>query len=215
MSADIEKSSASGADLEKLQTLEKKTGVATGDIDHDAPISDIVGWDGDDDPLKPMNWPNSTKAKNIIVICYCTFLTPLGSTMFAPAIEQVMLTFNSSDPLLASFVVSVWVLGYFFGPLVLGPLSEMYGRFWVYVVCNVLFTIANIATALSPNLSALIVFRFFAGTFGGSPITLGAGTFGDLIKHENRGKVIAIWSLGYVNRGYKMPAIEVEVPPRG
>ncbi|KAF2659727.1 membrane transporter [Lophiostoma macrostomum CBS 122681] len=195
-SVDIEEGPRSSADLEKLRTLEKETGIPAADIDLDAPVSDIVGWEGEDDPSKPMNWPNSRKAKNIIVICYCTFLTPLGSTMFAPAIQQVMLTFKSSDPLLASFVVSVWVLGYFFGPLVLGPLSEMYGRFWVYVVCNILFTIANVATALSPNLSALIVFRFFAGSFGGSPITLGAGTFGDLIRHENRGKVIAIWSLG-------------------
>jgi MFS family permease len=52
--------------------------------------------------------------------------------MFAPAIGQVMTTFHSSDSLLASFVVSVWILGYFFGPLFLGPLSELYGRLPVY-----------------------------------------------------------------------------------
>jgi multidrug resistance protein len=107
-----------------------------------------------------------------------------------------METFNASNPVLASFVVSIWVLGYFFGPLFLGPLSEMYGRLQVYIACNFLFTAFNVGTALSPNLAALIIFRFLAGTFGGGPITLGAGTFGDLITHENRGKVIAIWSLG-------------------
>jgi len=121
---------------------------------------------------------------------------PLGSTMFAPAIQQVMTTFNSSNPVLASFVVSVWVLGYFFGPLVLGPMSEIYGRLPLYLVCNVFFVLANVATALSPSLSALIVFRFLAGTFGAAPITLGAGTFGDLIKPQHRGTIIAIWSLG-------------------
>jgi multidrug resistance protein len=107
-----------------------------------------------------------------------------------------METFNASNPVLASFVISIWVLGYFFGPLFLGPLSEMYGRLRVYIACNILFTAFNVGTALSPNLAALITFRFLAGTFGGGPITLGAGTFGDLITHENRGKVIAIWSLG-------------------
>jgi multidrug resistance protein len=116
--------------------------------------------------------------------------------MFAPAIGQVMTTFHSSDSLLASFVVSVWILGYFFGPLFLGPLSELYGRLPVYWVCNVLFTVFNIASALSPSLSALVVFRFLAGTFGGCPITIGAGTFGDLIRPRSRGKVIAVWSLG-------------------
>ena len=116
--------------------------------------------------------------------------------MFAPAIAQVMTTFKSSDPLLASFVVSVWILGYFFGPLFLGPLSELYGRYPVYVVCNILFTVFNIATALAPSLSSLVVFRFLAGTCGGCPITIGAGTFGDLIKPASRGKIIAIWSMG-------------------
>ncbi|ORY17172.1 major facilitator superfamily domain-containing protein [Clohesyomyces aquaticus] len=156
----------------------------------------LVDWDGADDLAKPMNWPNTRKAKNIVVICYLTFLTPLGSTMFAPAIADVMGTFHSWDPLLASFVVSVWVLGYFFGPLFLGPCSELYGRLPVYLICNVLFMAFNIACAVAPNLSALIVFRFLAGTFGGCPITIGAGTFGDLIKPENRGKIIAVWSLG-------------------
>jgi len=116
--------------------------------------------------------------------------------MFAPAIGQVMVTYNSSDPVLASFVVSVWLLGYFLGPLFLGPLSELYGRLPVYWAGNILFTVFNVATALSPSLPALIVFRFLAGTFGGSPITLGAGTFGDLIRPHSRGKIIAIWSLG-------------------
>lgn len=116
--------------------------------------------------------------------------------MFAPAIAQVMAAFDSTNPVLASFVVSVWVLGYFFGPPFLGPLSELYGRMPVYVVCSILFVIFNIATAVAPSLSSLIVFRFFAGTFGGSPVTLGAGTFGDLIKPASRGKIIAIWSLG-------------------
>jgi multidrug resistance protein len=117
--------------------------------------------------------------------------------MFAPAIAQVMEDFRTSesDRLLASFVVSVWLLGYFFGPLVFGPLSELYGRFLVYIVCSILFVISNIATASAPSLSSLIVFRFLAGTFGGCPITIGAGSFGDSIKPASRGKIIAIWSL--------------------
>ncbi|OAF98836.1 MFS transporter [Paraphaeosphaeria sporulosa] len=157
---------------------------------------DVVDWAGEDDVEKPLNWTNKRKAKQIVVICYNTFLTPLGSTMFAPAIQQVMTTFQSSNPLLASFVVSVWVLGYFFGPLVIGPLSELYGRLPIYAICSVLFVLANVATALAPSLGSLIFFRFLAGTFGASPITIGAGTFGDLIKPQHRGGIIAIWSLG-------------------
>ena len=92
--------------------------------------------------------------------------------------------------------MSVFILGYFFGPLFLAPLSELYGRLPVYLTCNVLFTIFNIACAVSNSLSSLVVFRFLAGTFGGCPITIGAGSFGDMIAQEHRGKIIAIWALG-------------------
>jgi multidrug resistance protein len=92
--------------------------------------------------------------------------------------------------------VYVWILGYFFGPLFLGPLSELYGRLPVYWACNVMFTIFNVGSALSPSWPALVIFRFLAGTFEGCPITIGAGTLGDLIHPRSRRKIIAIWSLG-------------------
>lgn len=114
--------------------------------------------------------------------------------MFAPAIQQVMATFGSDSPMLSSFAVSIWILGYFLGPLFLAPLSELYGRLPVYLVCNTLFTVSNICTAVAPNLPALITFRFFCGCFGGAPLAVGAGTFGDLVRPEKRGMIIAVWS---------------------
>lgn len=39
--------------------------------------------------------------------------------MFAPGVPQVMNDFHSESVDLASFVVSVYVLGYAFGPLVM------------------------------------------------------------------------------------------------
>ncbi|XTI87743.1 MFS general substrate transporter [Cenococcum geophilum] len=174
-------------DLEKQQddAAVAETTIAVND-------EDLIDWDGPNDPKKPMNWKNSRKAKNIIVICYCTFLTPLGSTIFAPAVGEVMATYHSSNPQLASFVVSVFILGYFFGPLFLAPLNSLP----VYLTCNVLFTVFNIACAASDSLGSLVVFRFLAGTFGGCPITIGAGSFGDMIAQEHRGGIIAIWALG-------------------
>ncbi|KAF4632800.1 hypothetical protein G7Y89_g5324 [Cudoniella acicularis] len=52
--------------------------------------------------------------------------------MFAPRVTGVMQDFHSNNELLASFVVSVFVLGFGAGPMILAPLSEMYGRLPVY-----------------------------------------------------------------------------------
>jgi hypothetical protein len=36
---------------------------------------DVVDWAGDDDVERPMNWAKKRKVKQILVICYNTFLT--------------------------------------------------------------------------------------------------------------------------------------------
>jgi MFS family permease len=116
--------------------------------------------------------------------------------MFAPGVPQVMEEFHSTNTELASFVVSVYLLGYTFGPLLVAPLSEMYGRVPIYNTCNVLYVIFNVACAVAPNLNSLIVFRFFAGSMGSTPLAIGAGTLADMIHQEKRGRAMAVWAVG-------------------
>jgi multidrug resistance protein len=116
--------------------------------------------------------------------------------MFAPGVPQLMAEFQSSDPQLASFVVSVYVLGFAAGPLVFAPLSEIYGRTIVYHVCNMCFCAFVIGCALAPSMSSLIAFRFLSGVFGSCPITNGGGSITDMITQERRGAAMAVFSIG-------------------
>ncbi|KAI9710403.1 MAG: hypothetical protein M1812_007439 [Candelaria pacifica] len=156
----------------------------------------IVDWDGPDDPANPLNWSNKLKWGNIAVISAITFITPLASSMFAPGVPEVMSDFNSHNDLLAGFVVSVYILGYAVGPLMIAPLSELYGRLVIYHSCNVLFVIFTIACAVSSNLNMLIAFRFFEGCAGSAPLTIGGGTIADMIVQEKRGGAMAVWASG-------------------
>lgn len=116
--------------------------------------------------------------------------------MFAPGVPAVMREFKSTNIELGSFVVSVYVLGYAFGPLLIAPLSELYGRLYLYHACNVLFVIFTVACAVSSNLNMLIGFRFLAGCAGSAPLTIGGGTIADLIPQEKRGGAMSIWAMG-------------------
>jgi MFS family permease len=90
--------------------------------------------------------------------------------------------FNSTSEITATFVVSVFVspcdnqcadsfmltahsylLGFAFGPILIAPLSELYGRLYIYHACNLGYLVFTIACALATNMEMLIVFRFFAG----------------------------------------------------
>jgi multidrug resistance protein len=118
--------------------------------------------------------------------------------MFAPGVTQLMLDFHSTSSTLSSFVVSVYVLGFATGPLILAPLAELYGRLYVYHVCNVLFIVFTVACAVSSNLGMLIGFRFLEGCAGSAPLTLGGGTIADLIPQQYRGTAMAMYTLGPV-----------------
>lgn len=122
--------------------------------------------------------------------------SPLASSMFAPGIPRVMRDFHSNSDSLATFVVSVYVLGFAIGPLLVAPLSEMYGRIPLYFSNFVLFVVFTIACAVSSNLSMLIGFRFLQGCVGSAPLTIGGGTIADLMPQERRGGALAIWAMG-------------------
>ncbi|ESZ92119.1 hypothetical protein SBOR_7498 [Sclerotinia borealis F-4128] len=159
-------------------------------------LSNVVSWDSDSDPLNPMNWSTSKRWANTVVISIMTFSTPLASTMFAPGVPLVMDEFHSTNTILQTLVVSIFVLGFAMGPLIAAPMSELYGRKPVYLTTNFLFLIFTLACGLSTDLTMLIVFRFFAGCAGGAPTALGGASIGDMFPRDQRGIAMAIWGMG-------------------
>ena len=116
--------------------------------------------------------------------------------MFAPGVPQVLRDFQTSAATIAELVVSIYILGFAIGPLLISPLSEIYGRWPIYFVCNILFLIFTIACAVASSIEQLIVFRLFAGIFGVCPVTLGGATISDLIEQEKRGLSMSLFGMG-------------------
>lgn len=156
----------------------------------------LVDWSGPDDPENPQNWPAGKKWGIVSAVAAITLITPLASSFFAPGVPKVLREFHETSNIIAAFVVSVYILGFAIGPLVIAPLSELYGRVPLYNVCNFLFICFNIGCAKSTSMGMLIGFRFLAGCAGASPLTLGGGTIADLFPPEQRAGAMAIWCLG-------------------
>ncbi|GAP88678.2 putative multidrug resistant protein [Rosellinia necatrix] len=166
--------------------------------DEDAEQQYIVGWEQPEtsDPENPLNWPIWQKWSIIGVLTFLSFLVPLASSALAPGVPKILAEFHTDHQSLATFVVSVFVLGFAFGPLVIAPLGELYGRTVIYHVCNVLFVIFTVACALSTSIGMLIAFRFLAGFTGVAVLTNGSGTIIDLLPRDQRGRAISLWSGG-------------------
>ncbi|KAF2733212.1 MFS general substrate transporter [Polyplosphaeria fusca] len=156
----------------------------------------LVGWESQHDSENPRKFADKRKRFFLFQISAITFLSPLASSIFAPGIPFVNQTFHNTSQILGAFSVSVFVLGFAFGPLFLSPLSEIYGRRVVLNVSNVVFCAFNLGCALAPNLNALIVMRCFAGIGGSACLTIGAGVIADLFVPAQRGTAMAMYSLG-------------------
>ena len=124
------------------------------------------------------------------------FDSPLGSSILATGIPQIMAEFHSTNSELGSLVVSVYLLGFAVGPLVIAPLSELYGRTPLYHICNTAFAALTVGCAMGPTLNSEIALRFLQGAAGSAPLGLGGGTISDLIPQERRGKYMGIYALG-------------------
>ncbi|KAJ5975549.1 hypothetical protein N7481_009256 [Penicillium waksmanii] len=189
---------------DEKRSFQEKTDLEAGPRTHETTIEEdessrdpnIVDWDGPNDPENPLNWTKRQKISATVSIALITFLTPLGSSMFAPGVGQLVKDFEITSTELSSFVVSVYLLGYCFGPLLIAPISEMYGRRWVYNFCNIFYVVWTITCAVAPDIGSLIVFRFFAGCVGSCPLTIGAGSIADMFVQESRGSAMAAWAIG-------------------
>ncbi|KAF2632147.1 MFS general substrate transporter [Macroventuria anomochaeta] len=156
----------------------------------------LVGWASQDDPLNPRNFPHKSKLFILFLVSAITFLSPLASSIVAPGIPFINADFHNSSQLLGSFAVSVYILGFAVGPLFLSPLSEIYGRCIILNISNVFFCAFTLGCALAPNLGGLIAMRFFAGLGGSACLTIGTGVIADLFVASQRGKAVAMYSMG-------------------
>lgn len=120
------------------------------------------------------------------------------SSVVAPAVELILVDFHSSSTTFPTFVLSIFVLGFAVGPLLLPPLSELYGRVIVYNVTNVLFVVFTILCAVSHNEAMLLGFRFLSGFAGVATISIGPASIADIMPREKRGKAVSLWAVGTV-----------------
>lgn len=107
----------------------------------------------------------------VTVSCF-TFISPVSSSMVAPALSAISAEFNITDEVISQLTLSVFILAYAVGPLFLGPLSEIYGRVKVLQLANLLYLVFNIGCGVSQTKVQMIVCRFFAGLGGSAPLAV-------------------------------------------
>lgn len=155
-----------------------------------------VGWDGPDDPENPKNWSNTKKWVATLVIAMFTFISPISSSMVAPALAQVGRDLDVPPGFEQSLLLSIFLLAYSVGPLFLGPMSEVFGRTRVLYLAYSFFLAFCIGCGFAQTKGQLLAFRFISGLGGSAPLAIGPGVLADLWPPEQRGKAFGLYTAG-------------------
>lgn len=99
-----------------------------------------VQWDGEGDARNPRNFGKARKWMIVLVVSAGSTCVTCASSMYTLTYEQITQEFGVSR-VVATLGLSLFVMGLGIGPMVLGPLSEFYGRRPIYVVSFAVFLI--------------------------------------------------------------------------
>jgi hypothetical protein len=103
----------------------------------------LVAFDPHFDIDNPKDWTRSRKWAVTDVLSATGFNRIMVSTIMAPALSTIAheLHMSATESVMA---LSIYLLATAFGPLIIGPLSEVYGRSKVLHASNVWFLLWNI-----------------------------------------------------------------------
>ncbi len=134
--------------------------------------------------------PVTPTALLAVLIVALTSLGPLSTDFYLPALPAIARALQT-DSAGAQLTLSIYLLGFGAGQLILGPLSDRFGRRPVMLWSMTAFVLASIACALAQSIEALIVARFLQalGACGG-PV-LGRAVVRDLYGPKDAGRVLS------------------------
>ncbi|RAL60453.1 hypothetical protein DID88_000228 [Monilinia fructigena] len=128
-----------------------------------------------------------------------------------PIARQIILDLEDQDSKSASvLLVTIWELGEATGPLLIAPLSEIYGRAAVFNMANVLFILWTVVAASSQTSHSFILSRFMTGCAVASNV-LNPAVIGDMLPPDQRGSAMATLMLAPLLGGAVGPAITGEI----
>lgn len=157
---------------------------------------ELINWNGPSDPENPRNWDPNSKALMLGLVSLYALVAPMSSSMLSPAMTSINHDFGIDSQIISSMVVSIQILAWAFGPLLIAPLSEhdIFGRKIVLDICCWMSLVFNIGCAFSQTTAQMMVCRFIGGLFGCVPLNVCAGVISDLYDAKQRNIALAGYS---------------------
>lgn len=130
-------------------------------------------------PSDPKNWSKTRRwaitVISVVLVVNATFASSSPSGCLGSISKELHVSEEA-----AGLVITLFLLGYCAGPLIWAPLSEFYGRRWVFYLTFICYFAFNFVCAFTPNFGGLLAGRFLTGTFASAALSNAPGVLADI-----------------------------------
>ncbi|KPM44132.1 hypothetical protein AK830_g2419 [Neonectria ditissima] len=160
----------------------------------DAEVESAVILDFEpDSPDNPRNWPEAFKWTVVVMLACMAFTVTYTCISIVPIANQVVADLDKGAPssVGSALLVTIWELGEAAGPLLIAPLSEVFGRYPVINAANLVFIAATVSAALCQSTPLFIACRALTG-LAVAVTVLNPAIIGDMFAPDRRGSPMSL-----------------------
>lgn len=141
----------------------------------------------------PFEWSPARKSVILVLSCIATFLTAYTSGAYSPPTTVIAHEFGVQRVIIV-VGITTFCIGFGFAPMALAPLSEVWGRYPIFICAGFVFVVFQALSSVMPNAAGLLVVRFFCGAGASVFSAVVGGVIADLWNKEDRNTPMALFS---------------------
>lgn len=135
--------------------------------------------------------PVNSRAYLVIFLGILAAFGPFVTDLYLPALPDVMVHFHSSVAV-AQLSLTACMVGLAAGQLIIGPLSDKFGRKKPLVFCLMIFTLSSAGILMAPDIHWLISLRLVQGLSSAGGVVIARAAAADLYDGEEMKRFFAL-----------------------
>ncbi|WP_236646456.1 MFS transporter [Aristophania vespae] len=119
-----------------------------------------------------------------------TAVAPVSTDIYLPALPAIEHQLHTS-PGAGSLTMTAWVAGLAIGQIVIGPISDRFGRRLPLLACTLGYVLAAIGCALSNTLEQLCLYRVLAALMGAASMVVPNACIRDVASGDGMSRIMS------------------------
>jgi MFS family permease len=142
---------------------------------------------------QPISWSRSRKTCVLTPPFLAALLAAYSAGAYSLIADDLRALWNLSD-VYFNLGITIFVLGFGFAPIILALISELYGRYWVFIGSGIVFFLGTMGCAITDSFGGMLACRLITGSGASVFATLTGGVVGDLFPKAERNTPMTLYS---------------------